>query len=276
MSGLLKPAEPSLSSPGLPSVCQKSLCHNGGTCHHIHLSSGAASFQCDCPLHFTGRFCEKDTALFFPSFSGNSYLELPSVTSVSESQIALGQEPNRITSIYLTVKTTVLNGTILYSDEKNFGEQFLHLYLEEGRPTVRFGCGNSQNILAVSVNQSVSKDVLLSITVSYMLPVSSPGGYCMIKMAADGNPPVQHRVSLTYPVSQSTFGSMFLGNVPAQAQVHQSAGRIQGYRGCIREFQVNNKELFIIDEALGGRNIENCNVPVCDYHPCHNGGTCTR
>ncbi|CAM2112069.1 unnamed protein product, partial [Caretta caretta] len=43
----------------------------------------------------------------------------------------------------------------------------------------------------------------------------------------------------------------------------------------IREFQVNNKELFIIDEALGGRNIENCNVPVCDYHPCHNGGTCT-
>ncbi|XP_065443999.1 protein eyes shut homolog [Chrysemys picta bellii] len=275
ISELLKPVVPSLSSPALPSVCQESLCHNGGTCHHIHLSSGATSFQCDCPLHFTGRFCEKDTALFFPSFNGNSYLELPSVTSVSKIQIALGQEPNRITTIYLTVKTTALNGTILYTSEKNFGEQFLHLYLEGGRPTVRFGCGNSQNILAASVNQSVSKDVLLSITISYMLPVGSPGGYCMIKMAADGNPPVQHRVSLTNPGSQSTFGSMFLGNVPAQAQVHQSAGRIQGYRGCIREFQVNNKELFIIDEALGGRNIENCNVPVCDYHPCRNGGTCT-
>uniref|UniRef100_A0A674KD90 Protein eyes shut homolog n=1 Tax=Terrapene triunguis TaxID=2587831 RepID=A0A674KD90_9SAUR len=275
ISELLKPVVPSLSAPGLPSVCQESLCHNGGTCHHIHLSSGATSFQCDCPLHFTGRFCEKDTALFFPSFNGNSYLELPSVTSVSKIQIALGQEPNRITTIYLTVKTTALNGTILYSDEKNFGEQFLHLYLEGGRPTVRFGCGNSQNILAASINQFVSKDVLLSITISYMLPVGSPGGYCMIKMAADGNPPVQHRVSLTNPVSQSTFGSMFLGNVPAQAQVHQSAGRIQGYRGCIREFQVNNKELFIIDEALGGRNIENCNVPICDYHPCRNGGTCT-
>uniref|UniRef100_A0A8C8RY53 Protein eyes shut homolog n=1 Tax=Pelusios castaneus TaxID=367368 RepID=A0A8C8RY53_9SAUR len=275
VSEVLMSVVPSLSFPASPSVCQESLCHNGGTCQHIHLTSGASSFQCDCPLHFTGRFCEKDTTLFFPSFNGNAYLELPSLTSESKTQIASGQESNRTTTIYLTVKTAALNGTIFYSDEKNFGEQFLHLYLEEGRPTVRFGCGNSQNILSVSVNHSVSKDELLAITISYMLPVGSPGGYCMIKMAADGTPPVQHILSLSHHLSQSTFGSLFLGNVPAQAEVHQSAGQIHGYRGCIREFQVNNKELFIIDEALDGRNIENCNVPVCDYHPCRNGGICT-
>ncbi|KAF1579212.1 UNVERIFIED_CONTAM: hypothetical protein FQV16_0006541, partial [Eudyptes robustus] len=74
---------------------------------------------------------------------------------------------------------------------------------------------------------------------------------------------------------QITFGSIFLGNVPVHEEVHRCAGQIHGYKGCVRDFQVNNKELFIIDEALGGRNVENCNVPICDYHPCRNGGTCT-
>eukprot|EP00075_Anas_platyrhynchos_P021732 XP_027310985.1 LOW QUALITY PROTEIN: protein eyes shut homolog [Anas platyrhynchos] len=275
MPELPEPVVPSPSSPELPSVCQEGLCRNGGTCHPISLPSGATSFQCDCPLHFTGRFCEKDTALFFPSFTGNSYLELPSLTSVTEIRTASGQETSNLTTLYLTVKTTALSGTILYTSEKHFGEQFLHLYLVEGKPAVRFSCGNSQNILTVSVNQSISKGILIPITISYMLPVSSPEGYCMIEMAADGNPPVQHRLSLSYQASQIAFGSIFLGNVPVHEKVPRCVGQIHGYKGCIRDFQVNNKELFIIDEALGGRNVENCNVPVCEYHPCHNGGTCT-
>uniref|UniRef100_A0A8V0X5P9 Protein eyes shut homolog n=1 Tax=Gallus gallus TaxID=9031 RepID=A0A8V0X5P9_CHICK len=266
---------PSLSSPELPSVCQEGLCHNGGTCHPISLPTGAISFECDCQLHFTGRFCEKDVTLFIPSFNGNSYLELPSLTSVSQMRTASGQETSNLTTLYLTVKTTAPSGTILYSDEKNFGEQFLHLYLVEGRPTVRFSCGNSQNILTVSGNQTISKGIFIPIIISYMLPVSSLEGYCMIEMAADRNPPVQHRLHLSYQASQITFGSTFLGNVPVHKEVPECAGQIRGYKGCIRDFQVNNKELFIIDDALGGRNVENCNVPICDYHPCRNGGTCT-
>ncbi|XP_052556852.1 protein eyes shut homolog isoform X1 [Tympanuchus pallidicinctus] len=271
---LPEPVTPSLSSPELPSACQGGLCHNGGTCHPISLPTGAASFECDCQLHFTGRFCEKDVALFFPSFNGNSYLELPSLTSVSQMRTASGQETSNLTTLYLTVKTTAPSGTILYSSEKNFGDQFLHLYLVEGRPTVRFSCGNSQNILTVSVNQSISKGIFMPITISYMLPVSNPEGYCMIEMAADRNPPVQHRLHLSYQASQITFGPTFLGNVPVHKEVPECAGHIHGYRGCIRDFQVNNKEFFIIDDALGGKNVENCNVPICDYHPCRNGGTC--
>lgn len=37
---------------------------------------------------------------------------------------------------------------------------------------------------------------------SYMLPVGSPEGYCMIEMAADGNPPVQHKLSFSHRASQ--------------------------------------------------------------------------
>lgn len=56
---LPEPVVPSQISPELPSVCQEGMCHNGGTCHPLSLPTGATSFQCDCPLHFTGRFCEK-------------------------------------------------------------------------------------------------------------------------------------------------------------------------------------------------------------------------
>lgn len=50
----------SLGSPLVaPSMCQEDMCHNGGTCHPVLPSSGIFSYQCDCPLHFTGRFCEQ-------------------------------------------------------------------------------------------------------------------------------------------------------------------------------------------------------------------------
>ncbi|CAI5769642.1 protein eyes shut homolog [Podarcis lilfordi] len=177
--------------------------------------------------------------------------------------------------IHLTVKTTALNGTLLYTGDEHARGHFLHLYLEDGRPTAQLGCSTSRDILTATVNHSISRDALVPITVSYMLPSDSPEGYCLLEMTADENSPVRRGLFLPHRLTQVTFGPIFLGNVPDHIKIHPSSGWIYGFRGCIREFQVNNKELFIIDEALGGRNIENCNVPVCDYHPCRNGGTCT-
>lgn len=59
VSEALKSALPSPARPVSLSVCQENLCRNGGTCHPINLPDGVNSFQCDCRLHFTGRFCEK-------------------------------------------------------------------------------------------------------------------------------------------------------------------------------------------------------------------------
>ncbi|KAI4900239.1 hypothetical protein NFI96_003157 [Prochilodus magdalenae] len=42
-----------------PLACADGPCRNGGTCRPLSLPSGAAAFLCDCPLHFTGRLCEK-------------------------------------------------------------------------------------------------------------------------------------------------------------------------------------------------------------------------
>lgn len=49
----------------LPTVhslaCSDEPCLNGGVCHPLSMPSGAAAFFCNCPLHYTGRLCEKGT-----------------------------------------------------------------------------------------------------------------------------------------------------------------------------------------------------------------------
>ncbi|XP_077875940.1 protein eyes shut homolog isoform X1 [Ictidomys tridecemlineatus] len=261
-------------SPAAPPVCQENECHNGGTCHPLFLSSTVISFQCDCPLHFTGRFCEKDASLFFPYFNENSYLELPFFTTLDESKFIPEKEHSRIVTIYLTIKTNTLNGTILYSIESNFGKQFLHLFLVEGRPTVKYGCGGSQNILTLSANYSINNNEFIPITIRLTMPGDSPGFACMIEMAVYGKPPLWKKDTEVPDTSQVYFESMFLGHVPENIKIHKHMGHIQGFQGCIRQLQVNNKEFFIIDEALRGRNIKNCHVPWCAHHLCHNNGTC--
>lgn len=60
--------------PTVPSLaCADEPCQNGGMCHPLYMPSGAAAFFCNCPLHYTGRLCEKGTVplikiLYFLSF----------------------------------------------------------------------------------------------------------------------------------------------------------------------------------------------------------------
>eukprot|EP00062_Callorhinchus_milii_P009418 gi/632953214/ref/XP_007892282.1/ PREDICTED: protein eyes shut homolog [Callorhinchus milii] len=158
--------------------------------------------------------------------------------------------------------------------EENFGGQFLHLYLVDGRPMVKLGCGWPQKTLMVSGKQRINEHNLTSITVRYMLPVGSQGGYCMIEVSLEGDVPVQKKEFLSQQASQGNFGPIFLGGVPSGAEVHQGMVQEHSYVGCIRELQVNDEELSIVEEAVKGRNIVNCDVPICGYQPCQNGGTC--
>lgn len=54
---------------------------------------------------------------------------------------------------------------VLKGTESNFGKQFLHLFLVEGRPTVQYGCGSSQNILTISANHTISKNTFIPIMI---------------------------------------------------------------------------------------------------------------
>ncbi|XP_051945836.1 protein eyes shut homolog [Xyrauchen texanus] len=261
------PTQPSL-------VCQPVPCFNGGVCRSVSLPSGALSFFCDCPLHFTGHLCEKDTSVFFPRFDGRSFLELPPLTSLLQSDshfASKSSEDNR--TVYLTMKSKTLHGTILYTREQNFGDRFLHVFLQNGRPVARLGCSASQVLSSVAY-QNVANDSLVPVTVRYALPSHDNGQLCIIEIAVANGTVNRQQKYMNEPVSEVVFGSTFLGGVPSLSELHHNTGNVSGFFGCIHELQIDSKELYVMGVASRGQNIQNCDLAVCQHQPCRNGGTC--
>ncbi|KAI3363129.1 hypothetical protein L3Q82_011776 [Scortum barcoo] len=288
-----------------PQVCRDGLCRNGGTCHRLQLPGGALP-SCHCPLHFTGTFCEKDTTVYIPSFDGTSYLELQPLASLLHPPGASSNLPATVKDtaaiLYLTVKTRSTQGTILYTQEQNFGDQFLHVFLQDGSPVAKLGCGGS-HVLTAAAGQGINNNRWMPITIrvachgkfdktlsvqwlstsvlirelilQYNLPVGKQGGSCVIEIAADNGTAQRLEEYVSHPVSEGTFGPIFLGDVSAHWEMHDgSAKGVRRFIGCIRELQVNSKEIYLVGEAVRGRNIKNCDPPVCQHLPCRNGGTC--
>ncbi|KAL1262658.1 hypothetical protein QQF64_005397, partial [Cirrhinus molitorella] len=258
----------------IPPVCPQGLCLNGGSCRPIFLPSGASSFFCDCPLHFTGRLCEQEAAVYFPRFDGTSFLELPSLTSLFQSDTPLtshSSEDRR--TVYLTMKSKTPHGTILYSREQNFGERFLHVFLQNGRPVARLGCSGIHVLTAVA-SQNIRNNSLVPVIVRYALPSRNNDRLCIIEIDAGNGTANRQQKYMDEPVSEVVFGPTFLGGVPSFSELHHNSGNVSGFIGCIRELQMSSKELYVVGEAIRGQNIQNCGAAVCEHQPCRSGGTC--
>ncbi|XP_072292238.1 protein eyes shut homolog, partial [Eucyclogobius newberryi] len=159
---------------------------------------------------------------------------------------------------------------------KNLEEQFVHVFLVDGSPVVQLSCG-SNHVLSVTADQSINTDRWVNLTVRYNLPVGKQGGSCMIELAVD-NGKAQHLEDfVSHPVSEETFGPIFLGALSSHREMPSvSAKGARRFMGCIREFWVNSKEMYLVGEGTTGRNIKNCEPLVCQLLPCRNGGTCVR
>ncbi|KAM3606576.1 uncharacterized protein V6R79_019083 [Siganus canaliculatus] len=260
-----------------PQVCRDGFCRNGGTCHQLQLPVGALP-SCHCPLHFTGTFCEKDTTVYMPSFDGTSYLELQPFASFLQLSGASNNLPATVKDttviVDLTVKTRATQGTLLYTQEQNFGERFLHVFLQDGSPVAKLGCGGGQVLNAAS-DSTINNNRWMPVTVRYNLPVGKQGGLCMIEIAADNGTAQRLEEYVSHPMSEVIFGPIFLGDVSSHWEMHDGTTRgSRRFIGCIRDLRVNSKEIYLLGEAVRGRNIKNCDPPVCQHLPCRNGGTC--
>ncbi|KAI7805359.1 putative protein eyes shut-like protein [Triplophysa rosa] len=266
-----------ITPPTQPSpLCQQVSCLNGGSCRPLSLPSGASSFLCDCPLHFTGRLCEKDTSVFFPQFDGNSFLELPSLTSLSQSDTHFASQSSEDSrTVYLTMKSKSPHGTILYSREQNLEDRFLHVFLQNGRAVARLGC-SAGHVLTAVAHQDMRNDSLVPVTVRYALPSSANGQLCMIEMVVANATANGQQRFMKESGSKVVFGPMFLGGVPSLSELHHSGANVSGFIGCIRELQIGSRELYVVGEAIRGQNIQDCDSAICQHQPCRNGGTCVR
>ncbi|XP_049592179.1 protein eyes shut homolog [Syngnathus scovelli] len=256
-------------------VCGDGVCLNGGTCHELQ-QPGKDSPSCLCPLHFTGTFCEKDSKVYIPSFDGTSYLELQPLTSILQSSDTSNNVPPPVKDssviLHLTVKTRSTQGTILYTQEQKFGGNFLHVFLQDGSPVAELRCGSKQ-VLNVTASETINNNRWMSMAVRYNLPTGKQAGSCMIEIAVNNSPAHRLQESVSLPMSEEIFGPIFLGLAPSRWELHDGLAK-GGFIGCIRQLQVNSKDIFLVVEAVRGRNINNCDPPVCQHLPCRNGGTC--
>ncbi|CAL8366776.1 unnamed protein product, partial [Gadus morhua 'NCC'] len=259
-------------------VCGEGHCRNGGTCRQVQPADSAVP-SCDCPLHFTGRFCEKDTPIHIPAFTGTSYLMLEPLASFLQPQ-GPGDDPlapGRASAVglYLTLKTRATQGTVLYTQEQGLGDRFLHVFLEDGRVAARLGCvgGAGGVTLTATSDHNIDNNRWIPVTVRYQLPVGGPGGVCTIELAV-GNATAKHlEERVSEATSEAAMGPVFLGGLPPRQAPHRARG-VRPLVGCVRELRVNARPVFLPREATLGSNVQNCDPPACQHRPCRNGGTC--
>ncbi|XP_029691510.1 protein eyes shut homolog [Takifugu rubripes] len=269
-------AAPGQKSPaGGFEACRDGVCGNGGTCHQL---PGEARPSCHCPLHFTGAFCERDTMVYIPSFDGTSYLELRPLSymrqsSGSSSDLRSPVQDTTMT-LSLSVKTKETQGTILYTQDQTTGDHFLHVFIEDGSPVAQLGCGGAL-LLTAAAEQNIDKDRWMNITVRYNLPVGKRGGSCMIEIVADNGPARRLQEYVSRPAPEGIFGPIFLGDVsPHLESPDRPVAGSRRFVGCIGKLWVNSNDSDLMGDAVRGRNIKNCDPPVCQHLPCRNGGTC--
>ncbi|XP_048863680.1 protein eyes shut homolog [Brienomyrus brachyistius] len=211
-------------------ACDGAPCLNGATCRALQLRpGGAASFACDCPLYFSGRLCEQDTPVFSPYFHGDSYLELPPLSSLLQQDGATGGAPSvqggvNAVTLYLTLKSASPHGTLLFSQERGTGERFLHVFLMDGRAMLRLRCSRTLLLTRVAAGR-VSRGRLTPIVVQQVAGRVSGG--CLTPIVVRQ---VAGRVSggcLTPIVVRQVAGRVS-ADCLAPVMVQQVAGRVSG------------------------------------------------
>ncbi|XP_061766366.1 protein eyes shut homolog isoform X2 [Nerophis ophidion] len=275
--GNTEPCSLNTTSPPTHEACGDGVCLNGGTCRDLQ-KPGRSTSSCHCPLHFSGTFCEKDIKVYIPSFDGSSYLELQSPASILQSSdasnnVTSGVKDTAVT-LHLTMKTWSIQGTILYTREQSLDGAFLHVFLQDGRLVAELKC-NPERVLHVTAAQTVNNNQWTPIMIRYNLPAGKQAESCMIEIAVDNGPAQHLQESVSQTVSKRTFGPIFLGEVSSPWDLHEELAKShRRFIGCIRQLRVNSKEIFLVGDAVRGRNIQNCDPPVCQHLPCRNGGTC--
>lgn len=66
---------------------------------------------------------------------------------------------------------------------------------------------------------------------------------------------------------------LFVGGHRNYDETAKATDVSRSFKGCIQKVAINDRPLRLLDDAIGGMNIDNCNHP-CVSQPCRNGGQC--
>lgn len=161
----------------------------------------------------------------------------------------------------ITLHTSSPNGLLCYLyDSTNVTNDYLTLYLEEGGISIEYSMGGSAHL--VSYQGNVSDDEWHLITVQF----NTSGLYLILddSLVLYSNNATLGSIYLTSP--------LFLGGLPNGLIADSPSG--PGLNGCIRNIQINNMSLNLIEDSVYGLGLLECQQSLCPLVQCLNGGSC--
>ncbi|EZA60909.1 Pikachurin, partial [Ooceraea biroi] len=223
--------------------CSKVPCSHGGKC----LTTGGDTAVCLCPLGYTGDLCETRVDLQVPSFNGSSYLRYPGLADTSLSWLELS----------VTLKPTAPDGVILYNGHHSDATgDFIALYLSSGHVQFTFDLGTGPATLRSENPVRLGEWVAVR--------VSRTGRLASLEVEDD---PAQEILAPGAFTQLSLPLNLYLGGAPSSDMYSPKMKTMASFVGCIQTIVLNNREVGILAEALGGVNVGNCGH-ACEARPC--------
>ncbi|XP_044129376.1 pikachurin [Bufo gargarizans] len=219
--------------------CADVPCANGGSCRPKH-----DSYECDCPLGFDGRNCQKviTEAIEIPQFIGRSYLTY-------DNREILKRVSGSRTNIFMRFKTTVKDGLLMWRGDSPMrpNSDYISLGLQEGNLMFSYNLGSG--MVSVMVNGTFND-----------------GRWHRVKAVRDGqsgkvtvddygartgkSPGLMRQLNI--------YGDLYVGGMKEIA-LHTNRQYIGGLIGCISHFTLSTDyHVSLVEDASDGKNINTC------------------
>ncbi|XP_069820865.1 pikachurin isoform X2 [Dendropsophus ebraccatus] len=219
--------------------CANVPCANGGSCRPKH-----DSYECDCPLGYDGRNCQKviTEAIEIPQFIGRSYL-------IYDSREILKRVSGSRTNAFMRFKTTVKDGLLLWRGDSPMrpNSDFISLGLQDGNLVFSYNLGSG--MVSIMVNGTFND-----------------GRWHRVKAVRDGQ---SGKVTVDdygaktgkSPGSMRQLninGDLYVGGMKEIA-LHTNRQYMGGLIGCISHFTLSTDyHVSLVEDASDGKNINTC------------------
>uniref|UniRef100_A0A671VCL3 EGF like, fibronectin type III and laminin G domains n=1 Tax=Sparus aurata TaxID=8175 RepID=A0A671VCL3_SPAAU len=221
--------------------CVESPCANGGTCRPKW-----DSYECDCPLGYDGRHCQKAVteAIEIPQFIGRSYLTYDN-RDILKRSVASGSR----TSLFMRFKSTAKDGLLLWRGDSPMrpNSDFLSMGLQDGALIFSYNLGSGPANIAVNGTFTDGKWHRVKAVrdgQSGKLTVDDYG-------AKTGRSPGKMR-------QLNINGPLYVGGMKEIA-LHTNRQYIGGLVGCVSHFTLSTDyHLALVEDAADGKNINTC------------------
>lgn len=159
----------------------------------------------------------------------------------------------------ISFKSESLDGLILYNGQSHAANDFVAFGLRDGRAEFRFDVGSGPVFI---LSEPLTLDVW------HTIRARKYGKDSML--VVDGK---EYRIQIAGRfIGLDLAQDLYIGGMPDFRLISKEAKYNRGFKGCISRLIINGVRTHIGDDALATVGVSNC--PVCQDHPCRNGGLC--